>query len=302
MNCIRRRVSILTFKGSLILKNMKYFFYGFLLINLFVKPSPAQQIDKKVFTKLADKNRETPIYSKHWLDKLPSLKKHNPLLIHDLFLISFDLDKKFPSWIAYQLSPGLVWGELKAKRKYVLDPLLSPQQSIHFKHYKGASNCDKKGSGYDKGHLAPLGSFKGSPYIYQAQYLSNIVPQKRNLNQGPWRALEESVRAFVKKGNVVKILTGPLFGKEGENKTAPCWKAGQGVIQEIPVSYWKIIAFRQKGKIKVCSVLMPQNISHRKAHPKKYQVKFEEIEKQTGLLFFSTTKQQALLPACKFLF
>ena len=202
---------------------------------------------------------------------------------------------------AYQLSPALVWGELKAERKYIQDPLLSPNQSLKFKDYKGASNCDGKSAGYDKGHLAPLGSFKASPYIYQAQYLSNIVPQARKLNQGPWKTLEEQVRVFVKKGNVVRILTGPLYGEEGKNKIPPCWKAAQGKLQEIPHSYWKIIAFKQKSKIKTCSFLMPQKIKNQKHHPKKYVMKWEQIEKRTGLELFSDIKY-SVISDCRFLF
>ena len=279
---------------------MKCFFSLFLLINLSIKNSFAKQQTDPALIQPEQKIAGTLFYSKHWFGTIPLIKKQNPTLIHDLFVISFDVEKKFPLWIAYQLSPNLVWGDLKAERKYISDPLLPKKHSLSFKDYKGASNCDGKHSGYDKGHLAPLGSFKASPYIYQAQYLSNIVPQKRNLNQGPWRKLEELVRAFVKKGNVVKILTGPLYGKEGKNKSAPCWKAAQGKITEIPVSYWKIIAFKQKAKIKACSVLMPQTAS-KKDHPEKYQVIRKDIEKETGLKFFTETKQ-SISSDCQFLF
>ena len=202
--------------------------------------------------------------------------------------------------MAYHLSPALVWGELKAERKYIQDPLLSPNHSLKFKDYKGASSCDGQGKGYDKGHLAPLGSFKASPYIYQAQYLSNIVPQTRKLNQGPWKTLEERVRNFVKKGNAVRILTGLFYGQEGKNKIPPCWKAAQGKLQEVPHSYWKIVAFKHKSKIKACSFLMPQKIKNQKDHPKKYMVRWEQIEQRTGLELFSDAKY-SIISDCRFL-
>ena len=278
----------------------KWFFYLLWIFCLPIRGGLAQQQIQSISPKF-EQRVEAPLYSKHWLDRLPLSKKPNPLLIHDLFVISFHLEKRFPSWIAYQLSPHFVWGSLKAERKYVPDPLLPLKGSFRFKNYKGASNCDGKHPGYDKGHLAPLGSFKGSPYIYQAQYLSNIVPQKRNLNQGPWKKLEELVKSFVKKGNIAHILTGPLYGREGVDKVAPCWKAAQGLITEVPISYWKVITFKQKSKIKVCSVLMPQNISRRNDPPKKYQVKLEDIEKKTGLILF-TDRRKSTLSDCRFLF
>jgi len=246
--------------------------------------------------------QNTKIYSNHWFGSLPIPKNSkNPLLIHNIFIISFDIEKKLPLWTAYHLSPALVWGELKAKRKYIPDPLLSLDHSLKFKDYKGASRCDGKGAGYDKGHLAPLGSFKASPYIYQAQYLSNIVPQSRKLNQGPWRMLEERVRDFVKRGNIVRILAGPLYGQEGKNKIPPCWKAAQGKLQEIPHSYWKIVAFKYKSNIKACSFLMPQKIKNQKDHPKKYLIKWDKIKQRTGLELFSDAKH-FVISDCRFLF
>ena len=240
------------------------------------------------------------IYSRHWFGRLPLIKgDKNLLLIHDIFIISFDQEKKFPTWVAYRLSPDLVWGDIKADRKYIPDPLLGP--SLNFKDYKGASHCDGKKSGYDKGHLAPLGSFKASAFIYQAQYLSNIVPQSRALNQGPWRKLEERIRSFVKKGHSVRILTGPIYGKEGKDKIPPCWKAAQGKIQEIPHSYWKIVAFRKKSKIKFCPFLMPQKIKSRKETFTKYKAPLDQIEKKAGLDIFSGLKPSPL-PDCEFLF
>lgn len=241
------------------------------------------------------------IYSKHWFGKLPLKEANKPLLVHDIFIILFDLEKKFPVWAAYNLSPALVWGGLREKRKYVSDPLLFSSQALSFQDYKGASNCDGKKLGYDKGHLVPLGSFKASPFAYQAQYLSNIVPQTRNLNQGPWRKLEENIRNFVKSGNEVRILTGPLYGKEGKNKVPPCWKAAQGKLQEIPQAYWKLVAFQDKSKIKVCSFLMPQDIGYKNEHPKKYIVKLKRVKKRTNLDIFSKVKRP-VVSDCQFLF
>ena len=245
--------------------------------------------------------QKTKISSKHWFGELPLSRNSTKLLLaHDIFIISFDVEKRFPSWVAYHLSPALVWGDLKSRRKYVLDPFLSPSQSLTFKDYRGASNCDGKNAGYDKGHLAPVGSFKASVYAYQAQYLSNIVPQTRKLNQGPWRKLEEQVRDFVKRGNEVRILTGPVFGKDGKDKLPPCWRAAQGKLEEIPVSYWKIIAFKYRSKVKACSFLMPQNIKNQRDRPKKYKVKLEQIEEKTNLNLLTETKK-AVLQDCSFL-
>ncbi|MCY4321062.1 MAG: DNA/RNA non-specific endonuclease [Bdellovibrionaceae bacterium] len=238
------------------------------------------------------------IYSDHWWGALPLKNNKDKILIHDIFIISFDTDKKFPTWLMYKLSPSLVWGKLKAERKYVADPLLFPNSSLTYKDWRGASNCDGKlKEGYDKAHLAPLGSFKSSVSAYEAQYLTNLVPQRRNLNQGPWRVLEEKVRAFVKKGHEVKILTGTLYRK----KTPPCWKAVQGKISQIPSHYWKLVTFKKNNKITVCSVLMPQQIRSKTENPFRYKLSLKKIEEELGFKLILSDKN-FLKGSCEFLY
>ena len=234
------------------------------------------------------------VYSRHWDDLPihgPGRETKNILLIHDLFVLSFNPETRFPDWMAYELSPAVVWGFLQEERKWKSDPLLPPALSLSARDYKGAS-----GWGYDRGHLAPKGSFKGSVFAYQAQYMTNLVPQKRNLNQGPWRVLEETVRQVVLKGYSVRILTGPLYG----DKILPVWPAAQGRLRQIPSGYWKIISLKKTGILNICSFIMPQDISSRKTTLKKYKVKIEEIEKRSQLLLFKNYKGQKR-ENCKFL-
>ena len=234
------------------------------------------------------------IYSKHWYDPpVHSLKKEsqNLLLIHDLFVMSFNPDTRYPDWTAYQLSPSTVWGYLQEERKWKPDPLLPPALSLSVKNYKGASRW-----GYDRGHLAPKGSFKGSIFAYQAQYITNLVPQKRNLNQGPWRILEETVRRAVLRGQSVKILAGPLF----DGKPSAVWPSAQGRLSQIPSGYWKIVSLKIKSTLHICSFIMPQEIRFQKTALKKYKAKTADIEKRAGLLLFKNYKSK-MKETCDFL-
>lgn len=240
------------------------------------------------------------IYSQHWFGPLPLLSSdHNkPLLFHDIFVILFDPEKRFPVYLAYRLNPHLIWGELKTERKYIQDPLLpSPSMGLSANDYKGASRCDGRGRGYDRGHLAPRSAFKGTEFASQAQYLTNIVPQRRDLNQGPWQKLDILIHNFVKDGNEVRIMTGPLYGQVGETKTPPCWRAAQGKITEIPTGYWKIISRKQARRKEVCSFLIPQT-TRRKTKPDSYIVPLTHIEEKIGRdLLHETT----IVETCQFL-
>ena len=257
-------------------------------------------LTKQAFSLSFQKQNESSpvVYSPHWPFPLPlkNLNKY-PMVSHHIFTLQFDFDTRFPVFVAYHLSPQILWGNLKSKRDYTLDPHIQ-KKGLSYSDYKGASNCDKKGRafGYDKGHLAPLGSFKASVYAYEAQYTSNIVPQKSDLNQGPWRIFEEKVRKFIKKGNEVSILTGPLYKKESK-KTAPCWKAAQSKIKEVPGAFFKVVLDLKNSK--VCSVIMPQT-AHRRSPLKKFKTSISEIEKQSGLKILTLRKN--LKENCSFLF
>ena len=226
--------------------------------------------------------------SKHWrsfpVQRDAARAAKNILIIHDLFALSFNSDTRLPDWTAYQLSPSSVWGFLQEERRWRADPLLPAALSFSAGVYKGASSF-----GYDKGHLAPKGSFKGSPSAYQAQYMTNLVPQMRNLNQGPWRRLEEAVRRAVFAGSArspggrsVKVLAGPLY----DGPALASWPAAQGVFPQIPSGYWKLVSIKEGGALQVCSFVMPQRISDRKTALKKLSVKRAEAERRSGLQFF----------------
>jgi len=188
----------------------------------------------------ASTENDLPIYSHHWYGRLPYYKDEDKrsykILIHNLFTVRFNLKTQLADWVAYKLTPHLVWGYLKERRQWQIDPLLKKEESLEDKDYRGASQFH-----YDRGHFAPLGSFKGSALAYEVQYLTNVVPQKRELNRGIWKRLEEKIRSYVKKGYEVKVLTGSIYHT---SKPLPPWNLKK--IKTIPTEFWKVI-FKREG-------------------------------------------------------
>ena len=226
------------------------------------------------------------IYSHHWQGSMPYYKNDTSrsykILIHYPFSIRLNLKTNLADWVAYELNPNKVWGFSKQRREWKQDPFLK-KGSLSDKDYKGASRY-----GYDRGHLAPLGSFKGSALSYQHQYLTNIAPQKKSLNRGPWKKLEDQIRKFVLKGKEVKVLTGLLYGQSEDmiknyKTPLPPWNVQK--IKYVPSGFWKIISTKTKGVLNVCSFIMPQNASLKSSF-KKYIVPLKEIQKHVGLIAF----------------
>jgi endonuclease G len=71
---------------------------------------------------------------------------------------------------------------------------------------------DYRGSGYDRGHMAPSGDEPDATSQYESFTLSNMVPQNSNDNRFLWAEIETAVRELVLAGgDEVYVVTGPMF-------------------------------------------------------------------------------------------
>ena len=92
---------------------------------------------------------------------------------------------------------------------------------------------DYRGSGYDRGHLAPSGDAATLRAQEQTFSLANMVPQTPELNRGVWEGIESAVRRLAARRGELYVVTGPAFQGEsiqsiGQNNVlAPTatWKA-----------------------------------------------------------------------------
>lgn len=74
-----------------------------------------------------------------------------------------------------------------------------------------AQLSDYKGSGYDRGHLAPNGDMANVNQQYDSFSLANIVPQAPEHNRYLWRNIESVTRYLTKKHGEVYVITGVVF-------------------------------------------------------------------------------------------
>jgi endonuclease G len=218
------------------------------------------------------------IHCKHFFYGYPTgTPANNDLIIRDIYALSSNDTTKFADWVAYRLDHDTVAGNVETQRRWKADPWLDDSETLEPGDYDGAHATLKT----DRGHQAPLASFKGTSSWAETNYLSNITPQKSNLNQGPWQELEDKVRDLVEEGYTVYVMTGPLYEREMSqlpNADEP---------HKVPSGYWKIILVQLSepyDSIRAASFIFDQETG-RRAKMIEHLATINKIEERSGLDF-----------------
>jgi len=156
--------------------------------------------------------------------------------------------------------------------------------------------ADYTRSGYDRGHLAPnylIATRYGKSAQKETFLMSNIAPQRPDLNRGPWRGLEQIVADDLSAiGDTLWVITGVV----PDTKQRLPKRQGQEPNVAIPAGFYKIVAAVHDNRLRVLSVYMDQEISSAKRTRYCFR-SVDAIEAMTGLDFFpalSKERQQAL--------
>ena len=136
-------------------------------------------------------------------------------------------------------------------------------------------------SGFDRGHLAPnfgISRCYGEEAQLETFLMSNIVPQKHEMNAGLWRFLEErSALNYAGRFGEVWVITGPVFSDSPQT-------IGDGV--PVPIACFKILIDRTEGKFRAQSFLIPQDAKGL-GGINQYMVSIDKLERLTRLDFLA---------------
>lgn len=189
------------------------------------------------------------------------------------YVAGYDETRRNPAWVAYQVPNGQAGRAGERPEAFEIDYATSSKIRPE----------DYTNSGYDRGHMAPNYAIE-TRYGQQAQQetflMSNIVPQKADLNRGPWRELEMKVAGrggLANRFGGVWVITGPVYGGYSN-------RLRRGI--EVPAAFYKIIIDDMGGRPRALAFIIPQT-APRHAKPETYLTSVNEIERQTGLDFLS---------------
>jgi endonuclease G len=196
------------------------------------------------------------------------------LLCRKGYLLAHDPRCLTPKWVAEHLTKEKAGGTLKRKNSFRPDPELPVG--------KRAELSDYKGSGYDRGHMAPSADFAYDPQaMKESYYLSNMVPQNPDMNQHIWKGLEEKVRQWAMDRGELYIYTGPIY-RDVEIKTI-----GDNQVC-IPTHIYKIVF--DPRNVEAIAFIMP-NEPLDPSDMGNYISTIRDVEEQSGLDFLKRLKK-----------
>ncbi|WP_444678350.1 DNA/RNA non-specific endonuclease [Halomonas sp. E19] len=208
---------------------------------------------------------------------VPTWDSLTPLTVHrvlrnDGFLVGWSDVRVNPLWVSYLLHE-------------VEEPRAGPRPEFRsdWRTLWPIAADSYFGSGYDRGHLAPnyaIAVVHGRQAQEQSFLMSNISPQRPDLNRRLWQRLEEVViDHFVPRFGVVQVITGPVFPERFIDNVTN--RVG---LVEIPEAFYKIIVVPAEAPMAL-AFIMPQEVRGNEPLD-AYLVSIDEVEARTGLNFF----------------
>ena len=187
------------------------------------------------------------------------------------YVVGYCEQQKDPVWVCYRLVR--------------VDSLQAPPRPHAFevdaRTRARVSQHDYTGSGYDRGHMAPnyaIALCFGSHAQMETFLMSNIIPQRPNLNRRVWEHLEEAeIKDYAQRYKQLWVVDGPVF-------KGATHRLSSGV--QVPDACYRIMIEEEHGRPNVLAFIVPENVQGTEL-PAEFLTSVAEVEKETGLDFFS---------------
>lgn len=139
--------------------------------------------------------------------------------------------------------------------------------------------------GYDRGHLVPANHLDHSPEaIRQSNFMTNILPQHRNMNRGAWLLTEEIIEC-VRMETPLQVIGGVIWGF---NPHDDYYLKSHGV--RTPDYFWKLVIRKNNGE--AIAWIIPNSGEATRSKLDDYLVAIEVLEDAVDETFTVTQRQR----------
>lgn len=159
-------------------------------------------------------------------------------LCYDAFAVLHSGESKTPVYVAEKLNRASVADANEPRtNKFFSEARLRSAER--------ATLDDYKGSGFDRGHMAPAGDMPTAQAMVQSFSLANMVPQAPEHNRGAWaKSVEAATRKYAARASGdVYVITGPVFTPSIEQSPS----IGSGQVH-VPKYLFKLVYDQDKNR------------------------------------------------------
>ena len=150
------------------------------------------------------------------------------IVVHHLYAADIEPESGLAKWVAYRVLGDSLGVASLLPRFWQVDPLLDEEPGVNLEgedveiFQPDLSNAQDREyrvnevqiNAADRGRLAPMTSFAGTPYWGDLNNLSNMAPLPTDLRVGSWARLEQAINALATQAGDVYVISGSLVAPE----------------------------------------------------------------------------------------
>ncbi|MDB5195908.1 MAG: sugar-non-specific nuclease NucA [Flaviaesturariibacter sp.] len=169
------------------------------------------------------------------------LLSDNYLLDEKYYKVAYSSSRSIPVWVGWHLQSDDFPGTASRQDDFRGNPKLPS-------NWYRVETGNYSSSGFDRGHNLPSADRTASVAANSSTFfMTNMIPQAPNLNQGPWEGLEDYVRnTLVGSANEAYIFTGN-YGVGGVGSNATVTNTIDNGNITVPRKCWKVVIVMPKG-------------------------------------------------------
>lgn len=207
------------------------------------------------------------------------------IIIRPQYVLSYNPNRNVANWVSWNLDSSWYGNVPRYSGNFITDTSL-PDSFYKVKH------SDYTNSGYDRGHMVRSEERTKTVEDNKSTFLlTNILPQRPDLNRGVWLNLENYCEDLCKKENKeLFVIAGGIFHSENKIKD----------LVAVPDSFFKIIVLLNRDEslqsitdtTKIIAVVMPNKNGIRNEPWWNYVTTVRRVEQSTGYDFLSNVKKE----------
>jgi endonuclease G len=206
--------------------------------------------------------------------------ENNYLMLKPQYSLSYNRSKATANWVAWRLDTSWI-GSAPRQDDFRPDPALP-------NGWYQVLDTDYSGSGYSRGHMCPSGDRTRSiPDNSATFFMTNMVPQISENNEGAWEDFESYCRTLAGQGKEIYIVSGPA-GNIGT--------IAQGHVV-VPAVTWKVVLVLPNGSddlqrvnkgTRAFGIIVPNQLPLDVNAPwQQFRVTVDAVENLTNFDFFT---------------